>query len=174
MNSCEQNNSFKICNKCKAVLSIENFYKLKLSKDGYNPTCKKCIGDRAKQGGLKDVKKRYGEKVYNHKTHVKQKKHSYIKNEYEDFVKNVKVHEKQETIKKTIGLTLCPVCKLKKANSQHHIIPRSLGGNDDTTNLIMLCRGCHDIVEMKTDEWIKERKWYNSDVLRSMIINLGM
>lgn len=71
-------------------------------------------------------------------------------------------------------MPLCPVCKLRKANSQHHIIPRRFGGSDDITNLIMLCDKCHDVVEMKTDDWIKEKKWYNSDSLRSMIKNLGM
>ena len=31
----------------------------------------------------------------------------------------------------------------KRKDDKHHIIPRSLGGNDDSKNLIPLCKKCH-------------------------------
>ena len=34
----------KICNQCKTAKPVEQFYKRKVSKDGYQPHCKSCDG----------------------------------------------------------------------------------------------------------------------------------
>ncbi len=45
---------------------------------------------------------------------------------------------------------MCEVCENARANDVHHIIPRSKFGKkrkseqDDVSNLIALCRKCHD------------------------------
>ena len=41
----------------------------------------------------------------------------------------------------------CRVCE-GKGNSVHHIIPRAEGGGNSLDNLILLCRKCHDEIEI--------------------------
>jgi len=43
----------------------------------------------------------------------------------------------------------CANCETTKHLTTHHIIPRSEGGDNHKSNLICLCRECHDIVENK-------------------------
>jgi 5-methylcytosine-specific restriction endonuclease McrA len=46
----------------------------------------------------------------------------------------------------------CQSCKRRlsrNALSAHHIIPRSLGGQDDNDNLITLCDTCHNTIELE-------------------------
>lgn len=68
---------------------------------------------------------------------------------------------------------ICPYCKKNIANSVHHIIPRKYNGSNDDTNLINLCFGCHDIIEIKTEDWIISKKYYNINIFRAMITNRG-
>lgn len=42
----------KSCNECKESKSIDEFYKMSSSKDGYRPTCKVCEGKRKKKNVL--------------------------------------------------------------------------------------------------------------------------
>lgn len=63
----------------------------------------------------------------------------------------------------------CPMCKINKADSEHHIIPRSYGGDDFEYNKIKLCRKCHDITELITDELLKQKP-YTSNTIRRLII----
>jgi len=37
----------------------------------------------------------------------------------------------------------CTNCGSRSAQHVHHIIPRSEGGTDDPTNLLLLCQQCH-------------------------------
>jgi len=38
----------------------------------------------------------------------------------------------------------CKICKVKGIKlNVHHIIPRSIGGTEDNSNLITLCKSCH-------------------------------
>lgn len=41
----------------------------------------------------------------------------------------------------------CPICSSMGASSPHHIRPSSDGGSDNHRNKVLLCKGCHDIVE---------------------------
>lgn len=41
----------------------------------------------------------------------------------------------------------CPICSSLGANSPHHIRPSSDGGSDNHRNKVLLCKGCHDVVE---------------------------
>ena len=68
----------------------------------------------------------------------------------------------------------CPRCLKKEAISPHHIIPRESGGGDNKENIIYLCIECHNEVEMLTDDWIEKRGLINPQVLRKLIINLGL
>ena len=47
----------------------------------------------------------------------------------------------------------CEYCK-KQGNDIHHIIYRSQQGNDDISNLICLCRDCHDRAHYKTKPYL--------------------
>lgn len=40
----------------------------------------------------------------------------------------------------------CRACGQKHGLDVHHVVMRSLGGSDDVTNLIALCRDCHTSV----------------------------
>ena len=50
----------------------------------------------------------------------------------------------------------CRICDAEKADSLHHIVPKSLGGDDVSDNLVPLCgsgtTGCHGLVEAR-DVW---------------------
>jgi len=48
---------------------------------------------------------------------------------------------------------VCPICLVNKANSDHHIMPKSAGGSDSPRNKVRLCKSCHDIVESLYDEF---------------------
>ena len=37
----------------------------------------------------------------------------------------------------------CAVCGIGGALENHHVIPRSVGGSDDETNLLTVCSYCH-------------------------------
>lgn len=41
----------------------------------------------------------------------------------------------------------CPVCRVRKVVSDHHIKPRADGGSNGSRNKVPLCDVCHDIVE---------------------------
>lgn len=45
----------------------------------------------------------------------------------------------------------CPICD-EYANSPHHIKPVEVGGSDEPRNKVLLCKRCHDIVEMIYNE----------------------
>jgi 5-methylcytosine-specific restriction endonuclease McrA len=63
------------------------------------------------------------------------------------------VLSKRIEIVKIVAHSICPVCLSKKANSEHHIVPRSAGGSDNPRNKVLLCDSCHDIVELLYDEF---------------------
>lgn len=42
---------------------------------------------------------------------------------------------------------ICFVCSSTHQLTEDHIIPRSEGGGDNSHNLLMLCRSCHNYVE---------------------------
>lgn len=126
------------------------------------------MADRRKRGTEKYWQERKAEQ--NIKQIIEKEKND--KKGYDKFIKNTKIKSKT-TKHKTIPKWMCPVCQKHKVQSKHHIIPRKYNGSNDKTNLIWLCNSCHDIIEMKTEEWIESGKRYNSDILRSMIINNG-
>lgn len=41
----------------------------------------------------------------------------------------------------------CVVCGRSEALSIHHIKPRALGGRNHSSNLVTLCRPCHEAIE---------------------------
>ena len=49
----------------------------------------------------------------------------------------------------------CPICGRIKANSPHHIIPKSVGGGDNKENITYLCKKCHDDVEEDPRLWAR-------------------
>ena len=65
----------------------------------------------------------------------------------------------------------CELCKTNHRVSKHHIVPRKYGINDNKLNLIPLCDSCHNIIEIKTDEWIESGKEYSSMILKKLILN---
>lgn len=77
----------------------------------------------------------------------------------------------KRSIKRDMKNMLCPYCKFNKCKSSHHIIPRKYNGSDDKENLINLCFVCHDIVEIKTDNFIQSGKFYDIHILKNMILN---
>ena len=98
---------------------------------------------------------------------IDNKKYIRYKNKDIDFI------DVNDPVTKYILVTsgLCPCCKRRKADSEHHIIPRSVGGEDTSRNRIKLCRRCHDYIELKTDACMKGGLSYGIDLLKMMIIN---
>jgi hypothetical protein len=47
----------------------------------------------------------------------------------------------------------CVACGSIDELHDHHLVPRSVGGSDDETNLITLCNSCHGKVHGITKEW---------------------
>lgn len=86
----------------------------------------------------------------------------------------IKKHKRvKEYSNNVINLDLCCVCKVNKAVSKHHIIPRKYGGQDYESNFIDLCSKCHDYIEIKTEEIIQNKVHYDIDLLKCLIINNG-
>lgn len=54
----------------------------------------------------------------------------------------------------------CVTCKKYRGLDAHHILPRSQGGEDVLTNLVALCRGCHD--QMDGGGWKRVRVDYEA------------
>jgi hypothetical protein len=70
----------------------------------------------------------------------------------------------REEILRRDNLT-CQVCGQKKRRTNlevHHIIPRSKGGTDDSTNLITLCKYCHD-----REKWYEHIRKFPTTIGRS-------
>lgn len=65
---------------------------------------------------------------------------------------------------------VCPCCKKHVIETLHHIIPRSKGGKDNIENLIFLCFNCHDKIELKTDELLKNNN-FDPKTIRSFVVN---
>lgn len=53
----------------------------------------------------------------------------------------------------------CRICLTKRAYDVHHVLARSLGGRDEYTNLIPVCRGCHTEIHghVVTLRWLDDR-----------------
>jgi len=68
-------------------------------------------------------------------------------------------------------MKLCPSCRVNKAESHHHLVPREFGGGDNSENIIKLCEKCHNIIEVKTYELFESNKYYSSEQLRNFICN---
>ena len=47
----------------------------------------------------------------------------------------------------------CVACGTADNLNQHHLIPRSLGGSDDESNLLTLCGPCHAKVHQVRADW---------------------
>jgi hypothetical protein len=47
----------------------------------------------------------------------------------------------------------CVVCGTADNLNQHHLIPRSLGGSDEESNLLTLCGPCHAKVHQVSADW---------------------
>lgn len=48
----------------------------------------------------------------------------------------------------TKQFSICAICTNVKKLTVHHIVPLTKGGNHNNSNLIGLCRECHDIVDL--------------------------
>lgn len=165
----------KTCRKCKKTHLITNFDKANNSKDGYNTVCKSCQRSYREKRTLKYLRLHPLEdkkiNIIFHKL-TKKEKEKIDQKCYDEFMKNTTVPPR--TLKQTkITKGICPICIEREVQSRHHIIPRKYTVNNDKTNLILLCNRCHDIIEIKTEEWIESGKRYNIDLLKSMILNDG-
>jgi len=64
----------------------------------------------------------------------------------------------------------CPICGRIKANSPHHIIPKSEGGGSNKENITYLCKKCHDEVEEDPRKWARFlRHYYTGAVAKRRI-----
>lgn len=54
----------------------------------------------------------------------------------------------------------CESCGSKKGLTLHHIIPKEVKGRNIKSNLIVLCRGCHNLEHSINHK----KKWNNEDI----------
>ena len=47
----------------------------------------------------------------------------------------------------------CVACGQSGNLNQHHLVPRSIGGSDDDSNLITLCGSCHAKAHQVKADW---------------------
>ena len=52
---------------------------------------------------------------------------------------------------------ICQICKESKKLTIHHKRPRSQGGTNNDSNLILLCKNCHDAIHGRREENGQER-----------------
>ncbi len=52
----------------------------------------------------------------------------------------------------------CKLCGKKNSAQVHHIVPKSKGGKNEFTNLIMLCGRCHMLLSPVPD-WLLTKVW---------------
>ncbi len=55
-------------------------------------------------------------------------------------------HQRQKTLVR--GRFVCTMCG-RPAKEVHHKVPRSKGGKNDSGNLVVLCRECHEMMHRK-------------------------
>lgn len=139
----------KICTGCKEEKSIDEFGNKAQYKDGKNIYCKKCWSifnkDYKKRKRQKVIKCRRGksfkEKLIENRKLIAiwyQKNKKYRKKYLAEY------HRKKRKERKVFCM-LCDIdipCLLE----DHHIIPKSEGGNDSVKNKITLCANCHKLV----------------------------
>ena len=47
----------------------------------------------------------------------------------------------------------CVACGSTEHLTQHHLVPRSMGGNDEDSNLLTLCGSCHAKAHQVKADW---------------------
>jgi len=58
--------------------------------------------------------------------------------------KNIKWEQAKKSLKAWKKSSCCENCGTKINLTFHHIIPKSKGGSNDKSNLMILCRRCHN------------------------------
>lgn len=153
----------KICAKCKEYKSIDNFHKWKYGKDGLQSTCKLCTKKANYEWYLKNIEhrretsKNWYDKNPERKTETQ---NLWVKNNKEkaqkySIVKNLNRRarklkaggsftklEVDNLFKLQKGLCIYCRCNLLKYHIDH-IMPLSLGGNNDIKNIQLLCKTCN-------------------------------
>lgn len=61
----------------------------------------------------------------------------------------------------TLAGESCFICGFanRHALEEHHIVPRSAGGEDSEQNLVTLCSNCHSAVSTMYSRWFFKRLW---------------
>lgn len=110
--------------------------------------CKLCTNLRGRfSKGL--CQKHYSEYLKNRKTEVKLM-HKKTKSDHVKIWMDYYKYNKEEFIH-------CASC-YARAGEIHHIIYRSQGGKNDITNLIALCRNCHNRAHFKSEPFLKQEE----------------
>ena len=72
-------------------------------------------------------------------------------------------------VKRDDGSCLACSRKLEIVCSVHHLLPRSCGGDDGLSNLVLLCQSCHDRLEMAQEAMLW---WVNRPPSRNQIVGI--
>ncbi len=90
-------------------------------------------------------------------THKKQRKEQKIRNE-QNIIRQIMITSESS----------CGKCGCKENLQLHHIIPITLGGNNDDVNLIILCDNCHRKITNRYLDWIRK----NRDLYNQLVSNI--
>lgn len=144
-----ENNKKVICAGCsqRYLMDKTTFHRNKrwCGKD----QCKDIIDYKVKHSNYKKAKKKMSKGTFRHG--VQAELREYIKNR-DDFT--------------------CRLCfnQLEQKGLQvHHIVPVSNGGDDENTNLVLLCYDCHtNLHKVGWENYVKKLKGYTSKIEESI------
>lgn len=151
---------FKTCADCKEFLPLSSFYKVKAYRGGYHTACKNCCyirNEKSRAKRAEDVKLKA--KIFRDKPEYKEKarqsSRKFRKENPDKNQENKRIHrakkygnggrhteaEWQEVLRRTNNS--CARCGSKLQITRDHIIPISVGGTDNITNIQPLCQSCN-------------------------------
>jgi 5-methylcytosine-specific restriction endonuclease McrA len=158
----------KRCSKCGETKPlIEGFYRLSNSKDGYDRLCKRCnYAANKKHRSKKSVKEHYARQQAAYRTSSNYRKWLQSPNgiaaiRRKKYKRRLLEEHATEITTNTIVLldeifgNSCVYCQSEQDITYDHVIPLSLGGTNDLSNLVKACRSCNSSKHTKLlfTEW---------------------
>lgn len=150
----------KRCSKCEKVLSLENFYKVSKSKDGFSYWCNQCRKDNVKKHRLNPAY-RARQLEWNNKWRFRPENRELVlsirrKSQKKIFMSLKKAGFVTPLIRETIlerDHRKCLNCKSEKNLTMDHILPVSKGGITIDDNLQTLCNSCNSVKQQKNTDF---------------------
>jgi len=66
---------------------------------------------------------------------------------------------------------ICPKCGVNQMMTRHHILPKRVYGRHQNKHIFLLCRSCHDALELRIPLSRIPRRFYFSILLTFLLEN---